>query len=185
MCYYFIMLFLGPFIPLFPHCEKTTIYFEILSLDPDFRFSIFFFGMDMKDSIDLLQGHYIVSVSRETTPPSQTGGLESVAVSTSWLEFQYVLCISLDFQYHEFMKFTAQNSCPNINLSWNAMLFFFFGYMQPSYVSGFSWNLGASIYCRAVTSSFPPVLQSFPVALALVLIGFFLALMSLRQGELC
>lgn len=54
-----------------------------------------------QDSIDLLQGHYIVSVSRETTPPSQTGGLESVA--------------------------------------------------------------------------------SFPVALALVLIGFFLALMSLRQ----
>ncbi|KAJ6413361.1 hypothetical protein OIU84_006205 [Salix udensis] len=32
-----------------------------------------------QDSIDLLQGHYIVSVSRERTPPSQTGGLESVA----------------------------------------------------------------------------------------------------------
>ena len=78
------MIFLGPFIPLFRHCEKTIIYVEILSSDPDFLFfSFFFFGMDMKDSIDLLQGHYIVSVSRETTPPSQTGGLESVAVSTS------------------------------------------------------------------------------------------------------
>ncbi|KAJ4844537.1 GTPase activating protein (GAP) for Rho1p [Turnera subulata] len=33
-----------------------------------------------QDAIDLLQGHYIVSVSRDMTPPSQTGGgLESIA----------------------------------------------------------------------------------------------------------
>ncbi|PPR82200.1 hypothetical protein GOBAR_AA38518 [Gossypium barbadense] len=34
-----------------------------------------------QDAIDLLQGHYIVSVSRDMTPPSQKGGLEAVAVS--------------------------------------------------------------------------------------------------------
>ncbi|KAB2036455.1 hypothetical protein ERO13_D03G002500v2 [Gossypium hirsutum] len=32
-----------------------------------------------QDAIDLLQGHYIVSVSRDMTPPSQKGGLEAVA----------------------------------------------------------------------------------------------------------
>ncbi|KAJ8771100.1 hypothetical protein K2173_023425 [Erythroxylum novogranatense] len=32
-----------------------------------------------QDAIDLLQGHYIVSVSRDMSPPSQTGRLESVA----------------------------------------------------------------------------------------------------------
>lgn len=32
-----------------------------------------------QDAIDLLQGHYIVSVSREMSPPSQKGGLEAVA----------------------------------------------------------------------------------------------------------
>ncbi|KAH1113271.1 hypothetical protein J1N35_006649 [Gossypium stocksii] len=32
-----------------------------------------------QDAIDLLQGHYIVSVSRDVTPPSQKGGLEAVA----------------------------------------------------------------------------------------------------------
>ncbi|GMI68254.1 SAC DOMAIN-CONTAINING PROTEIN 6, IMPAIRED IN BABA-INDUCED STERILITY 2, SUPPRESSOR OF ACTIN 1B [Hibiscus trionum] len=32
-----------------------------------------------QDAIDLLQGHYIVSVSRDITPPSQKGGLESMA----------------------------------------------------------------------------------------------------------
>lgn len=32
-----------------------------------------------QDAIDLLHGHYIVSVSRDMTPPSQTGGLESIA----------------------------------------------------------------------------------------------------------
>ncbi|KAF2312491.1 hypothetical protein GH714_034863 [Hevea brasiliensis] len=32
-----------------------------------------------QDAIDLLHGHYIVSVSRDMTPPSQTGGLESMA----------------------------------------------------------------------------------------------------------
>ncbi|KAK1587689.1 hypothetical protein Q3G72_015890 [Acer saccharum] len=32
-----------------------------------------------QDAIDLLQGHYIVSVSRDSTPPSQSGGLESIA----------------------------------------------------------------------------------------------------------
>lgn len=59
--------------------------------------------MHIKDAIDLLQGHYIVSVSRDMTPrPPQTGGLESIAVSTSQLEFfceKYILCFS-DFQYH-------------------------------------------------------------------------------------
>lgn len=32
-----------------------------------------------QDAIDLLQGHYIVSVSRDMIPPSQKGGLEAVA----------------------------------------------------------------------------------------------------------
>ncbi|KAH0970980.1 hypothetical protein GBA52_023136 [Prunus armeniaca] len=32
-----------------------------------------------QDAIDLLQGHYIVSVSRDMTPSSQKGGLEAVA----------------------------------------------------------------------------------------------------------
>ncbi|KAH0973203.1 hypothetical protein GBA52_025359 [Prunus armeniaca] len=33
-----------------------------------------------QDAIDLLQGHYIVSVSRDMTPSSQKGGLEAVAL---------------------------------------------------------------------------------------------------------
>lgn len=32
-----------------------------------------------QDAIDLLQGHYIVSVSRDITPPSQSAGLEAIA----------------------------------------------------------------------------------------------------------
>ncbi|KAF8405537.1 hypothetical protein HHK36_010444 [Tetracentron sinense] len=32
-----------------------------------------------QDAIDLLQGHYIVSVNRDMTPPSQKGGLEALA----------------------------------------------------------------------------------------------------------
>ncbi|KAK2966852.1 hypothetical protein RJ640_027811 [Escallonia rubra] len=32
-----------------------------------------------QDAIDLLQGHYIVSVSRDMTPPSQKGGIEAIA----------------------------------------------------------------------------------------------------------
>ncbi|KAM7529511.1 hypothetical protein LguiB_032921 [Lonicera macranthoides] len=32
-----------------------------------------------QDAIDLLQGHYIVSVSRDMNPPSQKGGIEAVA----------------------------------------------------------------------------------------------------------
>lgn len=43
----------------------------------------FLLGTYLKDAIDLLQGHYIVSVSRDMTPSSQKGGLESVAVSTN------------------------------------------------------------------------------------------------------
>ncbi|KAK8511495.1 hypothetical protein V6N13_024128 [Hibiscus sabdariffa] len=33
-----------------------------------------------QDTIDLLQGHYIVSSRWDTTPPSQTGGLEAIAL---------------------------------------------------------------------------------------------------------
>ncbi|KAE8693441.1 Phosphoinositide phosphatase SAC7 [Hibiscus syriacus] len=40
-----------------------------------------------QDAIDLLQGHYIVSVSRDMTPPSQKGGLESMA------HFPAALCV--------------------------------------------------------------------------------------------
>ena len=47
--------------------------------DSDFLYVL---GVHVKDAIDLLQGHYIVSVSRDLTPPSQSGGLESIAVST-------------------------------------------------------------------------------------------------------
>ncbi|XWS45639.1 hypothetical protein CRYUN_Cryun15aG0153800 [Craigia yunnanensis] len=40
-----------------------------------------------QDAIDLLQGHYIVSVSRDMTPPSQTEGLEAIA------SFPLALCL--------------------------------------------------------------------------------------------
>ncbi|XP_022739346.1 phosphoinositide phosphatase SAC7 [Durio zibethinus] len=40
-----------------------------------------------QDAIDLLQGHYIVSFSRDMTPPSQTGGLEAIA------SFPLALCL--------------------------------------------------------------------------------------------
>jgi hypothetical protein len=42
---------------------------------------IFFFYY-VKDAIDLLQGHYIVSVGRDSAPSSQKGGIEAIAVST-------------------------------------------------------------------------------------------------------
>lgn len=35
----------------------------------------------MKDAIDLLQGHYILSVPRDMKPSSQKGGIETKAVS--------------------------------------------------------------------------------------------------------
>lgn len=47
-------------------------------------------GTYLKDAIDLLQGHYIVSVSRDMTPSSQKGGLETVAVSTSQMAISFV-----------------------------------------------------------------------------------------------
>ncbi|KAH9662389.1 phosphoinositide phosphatase SAC6 [Citrus sinensis] len=37
------------------------------------------FNLDTQDAIDLLQGHYIVSVSRDIAPPSQNAGLEAMA----------------------------------------------------------------------------------------------------------
>ncbi|XVF18143.1 hypothetical protein REPUB_Repub10bG0186900 [Reevesia pubescens] len=40
-----------------------------------------------QDAIDLLQGHYIISVSRDMTPPSQTGGIEAIA------SFPLALCL--------------------------------------------------------------------------------------------
>lgn len=52
--------------------------------------------MRVKDAIDLLQGHYIVSVSRDLIPTSQKGGLEALAVSTIrqpfvlFIKFQYL-----------------------------------------------------------------------------------------------
>ncbi|PNX96921.1 phosphatidylinositide phosphatase SAC1-like protein, partial [Trifolium pratense] len=33
-----------------------------------------------QDAIDLLQGHYIVSVGRDSAPSSQKGGIEAIAV---------------------------------------------------------------------------------------------------------
>jgi hypothetical protein len=47
-------------------------------------------GTYLKDAIDLLQGHYIVSVSRDMTPSSPKGGLETVAVSTSQMAISFV-----------------------------------------------------------------------------------------------
>lgn len=47
----------------------------------------------VKDAIDLLQGHYIVSVGRDMTPSSQKGGLEAVAVSTSQLPIIFFIHI--------------------------------------------------------------------------------------------
>lgn len=43
---------------------------------------LFMFFYHVKDAIDLLQGHYIVSVGRDTAATSQKGGLEAIAVST-------------------------------------------------------------------------------------------------------
>lgn len=37
----------------------------------------------LKDAIDLLQGHYILSVSRSMTPTAEKGGVEAFAVSKS------------------------------------------------------------------------------------------------------
>lgn len=42
--------------------------------------SIFFLHF-LKDAIDLMQGHYIMSVSRDMTATSQKGGIEAIAVS--------------------------------------------------------------------------------------------------------
>lgn len=42
-------------------------------------FIIFWLGT--KDAIDLVQGHYIVAVSRDMAPVARKGGLEAVAVS--------------------------------------------------------------------------------------------------------
>lgn len=45
----------------------------------------------VKDAIDLLQGHYIVSVTRDMNPPSQKGGLEAIAVST--IQMGQIFCL--------------------------------------------------------------------------------------------
>lgn len=52
--------------------------FSLSNLDTDFVFHSFYI---MKDAVDLLQGHYILSVSRDMKPSSQKGGIETKAVS--------------------------------------------------------------------------------------------------------
>lgn len=59
----------------------------------------------MKDAIDLLQGHYIVSVSREVTPTSQKGGLEAVAVST----IQTTVCFIIKFDQVALSSYKLNN----------------------------------------------------------------------------
>lgn len=46
-----------------------------------------------KDAIDLLQGHYIVSVSRDLTAPSQQVGLNAIAVS--------IIYFTITIQFHQ------------------------------------------------------------------------------------
>lgn len=52
-------------------------FVKLTTFSIDFKCTLAF----VKDAIDLLQGHYIVSVSRDLTPTAQKGGLEAVAVS--------------------------------------------------------------------------------------------------------
>lgn len=49
----------------------------VFNKDPDF---LYLMVTCMKDAVDLLQGHFKVSVGGDITPPSQTGGLEAIAV---------------------------------------------------------------------------------------------------------
>ncbi|KAK9164937.1 hypothetical protein Scep_000128 [Stephania cephalantha] len=49
-----------------------------------------------QDAIDLLHGHFIVSVNRDLTPQSQHQGLESIAVSTFFLSY-FILIKILDY----------------------------------------------------------------------------------------
>lgn len=55
--------------------EKRSFNLQSFQLDLNCTLTL------VKDAIDLLQGHYIVSVSRDMTPTTQKGGLEAVAVS--------------------------------------------------------------------------------------------------------
>ena len=55
--------------------EKRSLNLQSFQLDLNCTLTL------VKDAIDLLQGHYIVSVSRDMTPTTQKGGLEAVAVS--------------------------------------------------------------------------------------------------------
>ncbi|KAA8527505.1 hypothetical protein F0562_034780 [Nyssa sinensis] len=48
--------------------------------------------LEEEDTIDFLQGHYIVSVSRDMTPASQKGGLEAFAQSALCLESYILHC---------------------------------------------------------------------------------------------
>lgn len=45
---------------------------------------------NLKDAMDLVQGHYILSVSRSTTPTSQERGIEAIAVSKIFLWISYL-----------------------------------------------------------------------------------------------
>ncbi|OMO83409.1 hypothetical protein COLO4_22544 [Corchorus olitorius] len=54
-----------------------------------------------QDAIDLLQGHYIVSVSRDMKPPSQTGGLEAIANSNI---FQPCILSNQEVLYYHWHK---------------------------------------------------------------------------------
>lgn len=70
----------------------------LLSCPFKLRNSIFFLHF-LKDAIDLMQGHYIMSVSRDMTASSQKGGIEAIAVSA----IAYSYCIK--FLLFLFIKF--------------------------------------------------------------------------------
>ena len=59
--------------------------------------------MGVKDAIDLLQGHYIVSVSRDLTLPAQPGGLEAYAVSVEKIIYNFSLYCNGNKDYIPFM----------------------------------------------------------------------------------
>lgn len=49
----------------------------------------------LQDAIDLMQGHYIMSVSRDMTATSQKGGIEAIAVSA--IAYSYCIKFLLSF----------------------------------------------------------------------------------------
>lgn len=61
--------------------KKKSFFNQLIDFFHQILSSDSFHCVNVKDAIDLTQGHYIVSVGRDTMPASQKGGIEAVAVS--------------------------------------------------------------------------------------------------------